>query len=100
MLVGIRARVRVSTAAPTCADVEGWLQDVKEYQTVQWRNGPCYNTTAYVSRAISPAFASYYSLKSVGTAALNYTDGRDPRFGHALWLRLCLARLCDANPLP
>eukprot|EP00730_Choanoeca_flexa_P019580 TRINITY_DN9572_c0_g1_i6.p1 TRINITY_DN9572_c0_g1~~TRINITY_DN9572_c0_g1_i6.p1 ORF type:complete len:671 (+),score=169.50 TRINITY_DN9572_c0_g1_i6:118-2130(+) len=54
--------------------------NVSQYQTVQWVNGDCYNTTTYVSRAISPAFAAYYSLSDVGTAEANYTDGRDPRW--------------------
>eukprot|EP00045_Choanoeca_perplexa_P009602 m.92889 g.92889 ORF g.92889 m.92889 type:complete len:676 (-) comp14966_c0_seq1:114-2141(-) len=66
----------VTLVDDTCAP----NNDIKQYQTVQWRNGPCYNTTAYVSRAISPAFASYYKLKGVGTAEANYADGRDPRW--------------------
>lgn len=50
---------------------------VNEFQTVDWTDGRCMNTTAYVSYIMSPAFESYYKLKSEGS---NLTIHRDPRW--------------------
>ena len=63
---------------------------VFDHQFVKWRVGECFNTTAFVSYAISPAFASYYRLQNLGTAP-EFRDGRDPRY----WpVRFCTPFLC------